>query len=235
MILATSRRAYRRSLAGGERLRDRNLQTAPAFLETADAVWWTGNDRSRGTIVQPSGTQTLTETYQPEPALTVSALTSIASPQVACLMFPAVLAVGQTWACRIWPQTATTNMFLIGGLVMGNGTTTSSAIVGAYNQVNNNGQLYWSCRAGTPNAFSAAETGGQLFSFWMRSPWEMRLTYSATNTFVGGIQVPGGSAPQTMGNTTSTQTPTHIGIAWTTLGTAPAVPSVQFGPIHRLV
>lgn len=232
MTLASGRRPTLSGsvLAPQSRVRSSRIRGS-VNLANASNVYWSGADVNRGSLVQPTGSQTISEDYYKN-TLTVSAIASIASADMACLLFPATISIGDIWACQIFVDTSSTNQILVGGLVMTNGTAISSALAGAFSQLNTDNTHRTSSRAGTPEAMASEISPGQLTAY-KRSPYLMILQYSAANTFVGSVDIPGGKDPRTFANLTSTQTPTHVGVAWTNWGSAPAAPVIEFGPLVK--
>lgn len=226
----------RRRTARNPYLRDRNLFT-PGYADTADGVWWRGTDLTRGITVTVTGSQTLTETASPRPGLVASSIASISVNDLNCVLFPTTLATGQTWRTLIRLQ-ATGNAFLMGALVMTDGTTGASNAVGSLLYHNNNGvDIRLAGIHGTLTALSSTVGDAAVASAaWWNSTYVLDLTYSAANTFVTQLRFgnAAGSEVQSSGNISKTITPTHVGVGWSNWGGTPTAPEVHFGPVYRI-
>lgn len=226
----------RRTGLRGEQVHDRELYAVGA-IDVPQSVWWEGHDVGRGTLVQVTGSQTLTEQpFDPKPELEVTSVAGASANDLNVLLYPFTLNTGQTWRTTARLGIISGTAFLMAALVMTDGTTAGSNVVTSMMYRNSNGAIHHGGWNGTLTGVSTATGDAQVFfSTWAASEFVLQLAYTAANTFVGNFYIGGQSTNvKTSGNISKTMTPTHIGIGWSNWGTAPSVPEINFGPIYRV-
>lgn len=197
-------------------------------------VFWTDSDVMRGSLVQPSGSQTISRN---NPALgqrlSVSAITGFAASELGALMFPANIQVGQVWRVAT-RSTWTSGQFLMTGFVFSDGVTGSSNIVGLLGYVTAAGQKRFDGIGGTFDTVSIL-SGGNLVTGQNTYPFVLQLEYAAANSFNTEVFTGDGATLfRASVNITPTVTPTHIGVGWSNWGASPTSPEIRFGPIYRV-
>lgn len=232
-MIGVDDRASRHTLRARER-HDWSLM-APEALDNSDRHFW-GRDHRTLTLVQPTGSQTLTESYG---KLAVSAIDSIAAEDLACRLWPATLATGQKWRCKVRVANGA-QTFLMAAVVMTDGTLTSSNAVTALVFANNGvAQAFFTGRHGTLTALSTAPGGEGVITSLSTTDFVviLELEYTSANTFASRVFGYGdyGRYFQLLAitGTSKTMTPTHIGVGWTNWGVAPTTPEITFGPVYR--
>lgn len=235
MTLAITGRRSLHTIRGIQRNYRKGL--APGWVDTPDQVWWRGNDVARGTTVTVTGSQTLTEAATPTPQLTVTALSSISSGDMNCVLFPATITTTQKWRCPIRLQQDTGNFFLMGCVLVTDGVTSGATAAVSVNYHNTTGSNYISQGFGgtlstlSGNTSAAAWTAGPDD---LPSVWLVELEYVSANTFSQRVYDRSGQHlcyEQT--GWSQTITPTHVGVGWSVWGEGPVNPVVEFGPLYR--
>lgn len=236
------RRNYKQALAYGDKRRQHDLATARASVGLpVTQQWWAGRDNTYGTLVSNGGSQTFTETNVNWPRLEVSAISGISNQDLNALMFPASISIGDAWRCEIGLSTSSTDQFLFGVIVMSNGTTTGSTMVGAYQYRNTTGTsalrgggtngTFTNFFTGVSDSDIVPDTNPLRFASYL-----MEIHYTASNTFVARIYGGDGrvfAGARSSSNISQTLTPTHVGIGWSNYGTTPTAPVVTFGPLYK--
>lgn len=223
-----------RSLVGLTRTA-RDLLTPAARIESPYEVFWTDNDLARGSIVQPTGSQTIART---NPALahqlSVTGISGFAATDLGAIMFPADIQVGQKWRVAT-RSTWTSNQFLMTGFVFSNGVAPSSDITGLLGYTNAAGQKRWDNLGGGTFDAVAIDSGANLATGQNNYPFVLELEYAAPNSFNTVVYTgDGANVWRASANVTTTLTPTHIGVGWSNWGASPTNPEVRFGPIYRV-
>lgn len=198
----------------------------PATLNAAN-VYWTGSDAAAMTEVTVTGAQTISERVG---RLGV-AFSNQTSGDTSALLKAHTFSVGDSFAVpiRLLANNAT-NVY--GGIIFTDGTTSTSNGVSAHlSWVAGENTIRLYTRAGTLTAFTTVSTVRNLKP---ASPVWVRLTYVAANTWGKQVSVDG-LTWSTMGiaDLSSTMTPTHVGLAWSTDGSA-TEGAASFGPILKL-
>lgn len=183
------------------------------FVGTSSSTdkYWDGDDNGDGTVVTVTGAQTVTEG---DDLLSVITTSTIANPDINCLLFGHSFSVGDQWTLPVRVAGVGTSAHLM-SVVFTDGTTSGSNIFSCGFQ--NNGFFAW--RHGTlTNANSAGGMNG------VGSPngdfiW-FRLTYQAANTFRVEVSMDGVGWYQFASDQSKTMTPTHVGVGWSNLGNA---------------
>lgn len=231
-MIGTEQRASRRSLRAID-LRDWAL-IAPDAVDSADRLLW-GNRIGRTELVQPTGSQTEVETLG---ELTVSSIASISANDLACRLWPATIATGQKWRCKIRLK-ATSQDFLMAALVFTDGTLTTSNLVSAFAYINNGVDQYNGANAHGTVTNVATLTGDSTISGVpsLDSVHVFELEYTSANTFAARFFRYGDHGLFTsllaITGTAKTMTPTHVGVGWSNWGDTPTAPVVTFGPVYR--
>lgn len=198
----------------------------PATLNAAD-VYWSGSDAAAMTTVTVTGAQTISERVG---RLGV-AFSGQTSGDANCLLKAHSFSIGDSFAVPI-TLLANTATNVYGGLIFTDGTTSTSNGVSAHlSWVAATGTITLYTRAGTLTAFTTLSTSRAVKP--MGHIW-VRLTYVSANTW--GKQVSAdGLTWSTMGiaDMASTLTPTHVGVTWSTDGSA-TEGAASFGPILKL-
>lgn len=209
----------------------------PRWDNSPDKVWWQGNTvATRGTTVTVTGSQTITEVADDSPRVSVTSIASISANDCNCVLFPALIAVGQRWRAWVRVQTSSDNQFLMGFLLMTDGTTSAANLAANMLYYNTNGTFISQGVGGTLTSISlitgATSLGGGALK---RAGFILELEYVSANTW--SQRVFGADGVTSIFEQTSWSqalTPTHIGIGWSNWGGSPNTPSVHFGPLYRV-
>jgi len=237
MALASEAVASRETLRASV-LRDWSLVERNAI--DADRFFWTpGRLLAAGTVVQPSGGQTITEE---EGELIVVPTSAIAVEDMACVLWPRTITVGQKWRATIRLQRSS-QFYLMGAVLLTDGTDPTANVVAAMGYINQGvNQVCCAARHGTLTslATSASESCGvQFLDQSVRHEMTYEVEYSAADTYAFRWYGYGrfGSTATVLFSAVGVAkalTPTHVGIGWTTWGAgATGDPLLTAGPLYR--
>lgn len=204
-------------------------QRAPYSVDDAADVWWEGNIGDF-TTVTITGTQTVTEKdgflaveYSGQSSLDRNGVLKSRS-----------FSVGDSFAVRI-RFLGPAGQYSLQGLTFTDGTADTSNMIEVVVYTSNSNDASVAFHHGTLTNVSTSAWGNALKA---HAPWNdgvyLRLTYSASNSFLGEAS-PDGVNWTSFGNaaTAKTMTPTHFGLVWGKEGGANES-LVSFGPLCKL-